>query len=309
MLSTTTNVPLPQPTFQKDHLAKQRLYDILADLSSPRFAIRLSPDSSKLLSGLLHEPQWKSNRVETPTTSRRRRRADLSGRWRPIVTPRFQNDLEQFLLASCKARQQAESQSSSTRRKQTKDRACTSSWYRQLLLKAVGLQRETIRQFSDNAAGRDDDGDALELVASHPVGSWNRTLRVNSVNQLMDPRTGEPIHIRAYWSHYDHRTNDGDHGKRPTHVSVLWYPNDSLGNDDSDADATTTASPQWTTHRYLLPPPRNNNNNRDDENDDRNDDDEEEAILVCESTVHSPLSTDTASSSTTTVVWKFQRDN
>mmetsp|Transcript_17338 Transcript_17338/g.42127 ORF Transcript_17338/g.42127 Transcript_17338/m.42127 type:complete len:463 (-) Transcript_17338:2631-4019(-) len=181
---------------------------------------------------------------------------DLTGRWKPVVTTDFLNELDNFWVTSCKAKQDQQNKSS--------DPMCTAStWYRRVVLRGVSFQRELIRHLDDDIDGiNSSNGQTLELVATNPITSWNRTLhsspcissfedqkerqgcRKQTINHLNDPRTNETISTVAFWS------SDGN-----THTSILWYNEEDVDIDDSNRPLKLVVEeifPRWETKRYLL---------------------------------------------------------
>lgn len=170
---------------------------------------------------------------------------DLTGRWKPVGSTDFLNELDAFWIASCDAKERQ--QAGGGVPKGTDPMCDASSWYRRMVLRGVAFQREVIRHVGD--------GSSLELVATNPLGSWNRTLhssRISSsdlrkddgnqiINQLHDPRTNEPISVISFWS------SDGK-----THTSILWYDEAGDDNDDGAHIIVEDVIPRWETRRYLL---------------------------------------------------------
>ena len=97
---------------------------------------------------------------------------DLSGTWRPIVTPEFKKEYDSYLLN------------------------CSESFmFRKAVVNGIGYQRETIRQL--------DDGITLEITANNPAGNWKRTLVASDKSQplnttITDP-DGDQVVVEAWW--------------------------------------------------------------------------------------------------------------
>ena len=73
------------------------------------------------------------------------RSVDLSGTWKPIVTSEFKIEYDSYL------------------------RNCSQPFmFRKVVVNGIAYQKEVIRQLHD--------GVHLEIVATNPVGNWNRTL-------------------------------------------------------------------------------------------------------------------------------------
>jgi hypothetical protein len=95
---------------------------------------------------------------------------DLSGTWRPIVTPEFKQEYDQYLLN------------------------CSESYmFRKVIVNGISLQKESIRQL--------DDGAQLQIVASNPVGNWNRTLVASAepTNVTIKDPDGDVVQVEAWW--------------------------------------------------------------------------------------------------------------
>ncbi|KAL3930943.1 MAG: hypothetical protein SGBAC_011538 [Bacillariaceae sp.] len=101
---------------------------------------------------------------------------DLSGTWRPIVTPQFKVEYDQYL------------------------QNCSQSFmFRKVVVNGISLQKETIHQLED--------GTDLQIIASNPAGNWNRTLVASSskdpANVTMQDPDGDTVQVEAWWE------NDG----------------------------------------------------------------------------------------------------
>eukprot|EP00526_Cylindrotheca_closterium_P010762 CAMPEP_0113623484 /NCGR_PEP_ID=MMETSP0017_2-20120614/12083_1 /TAXON_ID=2856 /ORGANISM="Cylindrotheca closterium" /LENGTH=391 /DNA_ID=CAMNT_0000533439 /DNA_START=262 /DNA_END=1433 /DNA_ORIENTATION=- /assembly_acc=CAM_ASM_000147 len=97
---------------------------------------------------------------------------DLSGTWRPIVTPHFKAEYDQYL------------------------QNCSQSFiFRKVIVNGISLQKETIRQLEN---GKD-----LQIVASNPAGNWNRTLVSSSsldpLHVTMQDPDGDTVQVEAWW--------------------------------------------------------------------------------------------------------------
>ena len=237
---------------------------------------------------------------------------DLTGRWKPVVTTEFLNQLDDFWVSSCKAKKNKSS-----------DPMCTAStWYRRVVLRGVVFYRELIRHVHNDD---DDDVDrsnrqSLELVATNPITSWNRTLhssphtspfhtedrnghqdcRKQIINHLNDPRTNETILVKAFWS------SDGK-----THTSILWYNEDDVDMDGSIKSTKLVVEeifPRWETKRYLLHQVKDPLDN--DQHQTFNDVLVSESILHYRNDINSDLSTTSSEerAGTVTVVWTYVRD-
>lgn len=97
---------------------------------------------------------------------------DLSGTWRPIVTPEFKQEYDQYL------------------------QNCSQSFmFRKVIVNGIALQKEIIHQLHQ---GKD-----LQIVASNPAGNWNRTLVASTADDpvhvtLQDP-DGDTVQVEAWW--------------------------------------------------------------------------------------------------------------
>ncbi|CAJ1964937.1 unnamed protein product [Cylindrotheca closterium] len=97
---------------------------------------------------------------------------DLSGIWRPIVTPHFKAQYDQYL------------------------QNCSQSFmFRKVVVNGISLQKETISQLENGAN--------LQIVASNPAGNWNRTLVASSAqdprNVTMQDPDGDRVEVEAWW--------------------------------------------------------------------------------------------------------------
>jgi hypothetical protein len=131
----------------------------LADIGSKNIAHQ----QTKLPTG----PRWAIAAEQT----------DLSGLWKPILTPQFKKEYDEYLSN------------------------CSQPFiYRQLIVNGIALQKERITQKHE---GRD-----LEIYATNPAGSWNRTLVASGTDEndsyepvivtLRDP-DGDMVQVEACW--------------------------------------------------------------------------------------------------------------
>ena len=97
---------------------------------------------------------------------------DLSGTWRPVVTPEFKTEYDSY-LANCSQ----------------------SFLFRKVVVNGIGYQKEVIRQLND--------GIDLEIIATNPAGNWNRTLRASDgilpLNVTITDPDGDRVQIEAWW--------------------------------------------------------------------------------------------------------------
>jgi len=113
---------------------------------------------------------------EITTDSSRQSRAavnvDLSGTWRPIVTPEFKKAYDSHLVN------------------------CGQPYmFRKIAVNGIVYQKEIIRQLNG--------GVDLEITASNPAGNWERTLVASDLLQplnatITDP-DGDKVKIEAWW--------------------------------------------------------------------------------------------------------------
>jgi len=197
----------------------------------------------------------------TLSSSRRRTRSasrvNLSGTWKPIVTERFKEEYDAY-LSNCRR----------------------PYLYRKLLVNGIAFQKEHIRQLND--------GRELMIIATNPVGDWNRTLLTSSFDAptnvtIIDP-DGDTVYIEAYW------INNGTR-----HKSILRGKPNVMGG-------------YFETVRYLeqQQQQRGGSSNGNDNNDK-----EREDVLICESKFYPPSTSLHGNSKEFNygqVVWRFERD-
>jgi len=97
---------------------------------------------------------------------------DLSGSWKPIVTPEFKQQYDQYL------------------------QNCSQSFmFRKVVVNGIGYQTEIIRQLND--------GVDLEIEATNPAGNWLRTLVASDaaapVNVTLTDPDGDIVQVEAWW--------------------------------------------------------------------------------------------------------------
>jgi hypothetical protein len=97
---------------------------------------------------------------------------DLSGTWRPIVTPEFKQEYDEYLLN------------------------CSQSFiFRKVVVNGISLQKETIRQVN---------GDLEIIATSNPAGNWNRTLvasdAIEPFNITIKDPDGDTVQVEAWWA-------------------------------------------------------------------------------------------------------------
>ena len=103
---------------------------------------------------------------------------DLSGVWKPVVTTQFKKEYDEYL------------------------QNCGEKFvFRKVVVNAIGLQREHIIQKQQ--------GHELEICATNPAGSWNRTLVASGADvgqdifepvnaSIVDP-DGDLVQVEAWW--------------------------------------------------------------------------------------------------------------
>jgi hypothetical protein len=204
----------------------------------------------------------------TTTTSSSRRRqtrsaghVNLSGTWKPIVTERFKKEYDTY-LSNCRQ----------------------PYLYRKLLVNGIVFQKEHIRQLND--------GRELMIIATNPVGDWNRTLLTSSFDMptnvtIIDP-DGDTVYIEAYW------INNGT-----KHKSILRGKPNVMGG-------------YFETVRYLEQQQQQQQQHRGgSSNGNDNNDKEREDVLICESKFYPPSTSLHGKSKEFNygqVVWRFERD-
>ena len=97
---------------------------------------------------------------------------NLSGTWRPIVSSTFKDEYDEYL------------------------KNCSESYmFRKVVVNGIKLQKEIIRQINDGAD--------LEIIATNPVGNWNRTLYAspasNPINTTIVDPDGDSTLVEAWW--------------------------------------------------------------------------------------------------------------
>jgi hypothetical protein len=97
---------------------------------------------------------------------------NLSGTWRPIVSSTFKEEYDEYL------------------------KNCSESYmFRKVVVNGIKLQKEIIRQINDGAD--------LEIIATNPVGNWNRTLYAspasNPINTTVVDPDGDSTLVEAWW--------------------------------------------------------------------------------------------------------------
>ena len=195
---------------------------------------------------------------------------DLSGLWKPIVTPQFKIDFHNYLV-NCSV----------------------SYWHRKLLMKALSFQTHQIIQYDVH----DDNGQptTLTIMDQTPVGSWGRTLLAFKNTTLIDPH-GDQIEIESWWEmnttssiedEEQHHPSRHHHGDR--HFSI----HKSIVRGKPSFQGGTVE-----TSRYVV-------KNHEEESTDGSITNHRD-ILICESTFHpgpnAPLSFKHAE-----IVFRFQR--
>ena len=204
----------------------------------------------------------------TTTTSSSRSRqtrsaghVNLSGTWKPIVTERFKKEYDTY-LSNCRQ----------------------PYLYRKLLVNGIVFQKEHIRQLND--------GRELMIIATNPVGDWNRTLLTSSFDMptnvtIIDP-DGDTVYIEAYW------INNGT-----KHKSILRGKPNVMGG-------------YFETVRYLEQQQQQQQQHRGgSSNGNDNNDKEREDVLICESKFYPPSTSLHGKSKKFNygqVVWRFERD-
>lgn len=195
----------------------------------------------------------------TTLSSRRTQSAshvNLSGTWKPIVTERFKKEYDTY-LSNC----------------------CQPYLYRKLLVNGIVFQKEHICQLND--------GRELMIIATNPVGDWNRTLLTSSLDAptnvtIRDP-DGDTVYIEAYW------INNGT-----KHKSILRGKPNVMGG-------------YFETVRYLEQKQQRGGSSNSNDNNDK----EREDVLICESKFYPPSTSLHGKSKEFNygqVVWRFERD-
>jgi hypothetical protein len=170
-------------------------------------------------------------------------KVDLSGKWKPIITNGFLVAYDNF-LQSCGE----------------------SYWMRKLLVNALSMQSQQIRQL--------DGGRRLEIVDMHPMASWNRTLvssgnntTENSfqpfkevVNQLMDPQ-GDALQVVAYWCEDGTVHKSVLQSSKPHWIGAWLESYRFLESSDLNDSQGSSPNPILVSKAIFHPPPNNNNNN------------------------------------------------
>lgn len=148
-----------------------RLKSIETELLEEDIMIETNGDTNE---SLLKEQEDEILVDEPPSLDRSATAAshvDLSGTWRPIVTPAFKVKYDEYL------------------------QNCSQSFfYRKVIVNGIALQKEIILQ----------DGPNLQIVASNPAGNWNRTLVASGSHtnpilvNLQDP-DGDTVQVESWW--------------------------------------------------------------------------------------------------------------
>ena len=90
---------------------------------------------------------------------------DLSGTWKPIVTSKFKDQYDEYLLN------------------------CSQSFvFRKIVVNGIGLQKEIIHQHEND----------LQIIATNPAGDWERTLIHNEEITIVDP-DGDCVKVESAW--------------------------------------------------------------------------------------------------------------
>jgi len=239
-------VPAPRPPAMTSSSFPVQLHKLLSslDVAKRNFFITISPAFYKILKEQakhhlvlsLNDTAWVDPRG--PRWAIAENSTDFSGIWAPVVTPDFKQALDSFLSS------------------------CGQPYLlRKLIVNALPLQREVIRQMQ---RGRE-----LEIVATNPVGQWNRTLIASGTDKgenhfepihhlVLDP-DGNEVQIEAWW-------------EKAGTVHRSWLRGNSK-----------VKGGQFETSRYL----------------------ESQNVLVCESTFHPPDQSKLFSPAQ--VVWRYSR--
>eukprot|EP00980_Cylindrotheca_fusiformis_P028465 scaffold22602_cov154-Cylindrotheca_fusiformis.AAC.5 len=97
---------------------------------------------------------------------------DFSGIWRPIVNSDFKDRYDDYL------------------------KNCSQSFmFRKVIVNGISTQKETFRHL--------DGGENLQIIASNPVGNWNRTLVASTESSpknvtIKDP-DGDKVQVESWW--------------------------------------------------------------------------------------------------------------
>jgi hypothetical protein len=140
---------------------------------------------------------------------------DLSGSWKPVVTPQFQRDYDDFL------------------------KNCSQSYLlRQVMIRGIHYQVEHVHQLQN--------GRELKIVSTNPAGQWHRTLVASDDNGIDSPFNvtivdpdGDPIQVEAWWEHHGTKHRSWLRGKPNLYggfIETIRY----LQQEDDDADDNST---------------------------------------------------------------------
>jgi hypothetical protein len=170
LVRSNKDQPSPQHEFDTAILNanNSNLRDPIHDNPPPeKTTLELSTPSMTVRQQQQQQQQQHSNRSAYAASH-----IDLSGSWRPIVTPEFQHDYDEYL------------------------KNCSQSyWFRQVVLRGIQYQLEHITQSHQ--------GKTLEIIATNPVGNWRRTLvssdETSPVNVTIIDPDGDTVYVEAWW--------------------------------------------------------------------------------------------------------------
>ena len=168
---------------------------------------------------------------------------DLSGSWKPVVTPQFQRDYDDFL------------------------KNCSQPYLlRQVMIRGIQYQVEHVQQLQ---RGRE-----LDIVSTNPAGRWHRTLVASDDTGIDSPFNvtivdpdGDPIQVEAWWEQHGTRHRSWLRGKPNLYggfIETIRYLQQQEQNDDV-VDAANKNSPpptfmicESTFHPHPQAPPFKN---------------------------------------------------
>ncbi|KAL3906834.1 MAG: hypothetical protein SGILL_009116 [Bacillariaceae sp.] len=198
---------------------------------------------------------------------------DLSGTWKPIVTYDFLEAYDNFL------------------------KACGESyWMRKLLVNAVSMQTQQVRQYGQ--------GKRLEIVDIHPMARWNRTIVASGMNL-------SPLHQRYGYEEYVNTMIDPQGNEMV--ITAHWCNNGTVHKSALKTSKRRLQDAWLETNRFLTKVASSTEDDVEPEtglNAVSSDSQSSEYILVCESIFHPPpasASNENGNLRPASIVWKYER--
>ncbi|KAL9188303.1 hypothetical protein ACHAXT_006681 [Thalassiosira profunda] len=148
---------------------------------------------------------------------------DLSGTWKPIVSSQFQSEYDAYLVK------------------------CGQSFlFRKAVVNGIQFQKEKIRQLNG--------GESLEIVATNPIGDWNRTLVASLASkpvysEIVDPDK-DLVKVESFWAENGTRHKSILRGKPNVNGGVFETVRYLESVDVLVCDSSFLPSPEDTKREY-----------------------------------------------------------